>query len=227
MPELAQGQAYLCQVLYLPVLQARVLDAAPTGEIPAVSKLPCYCLVEDFLAVVAQPQPEPERVGAVPAVAVKDCHRHDGRVPSPEFLALHQALAVHKRIQDTYKGASLAGVVLYVKQLVAAEARGAQAVLDIGLVALQRPFAAGLVERVRLPAQTVLLEALAKDFKVVGVEHAGIFWELAVVRVYLELTVFVAHDGRIAKRYYTAEVICRSRPVPVEYATLVRIGKGE
>ena len=222
-----QRYPYLPDILNLAVLQSRVAYDALAGEAGTVAQFPGNCLTEDFFAVVTQAQRYAKRVGVAPAVTVHNRHRNDGRIPAPEFLAFNQALAVHKRIQNPDKGASLPGVVLDVEELVAAEARGAQAVLDVGLVALECPFAAGEVEGVCLTAQAVLLQALAEYFKVVRVEHAGIFGDLAVIWVNLELAVFVAHNRGFAQGHDLAEVVRRAGPVPVEYAALVGICERE
>ena len=168
-----------------------------------------------------------EPLALVPAVLVKLRQRNQ---LAAELLPLSRnegILIVHERVQHSHIGRSLAGIILDVKQLETAEARGAEAHFDIGLVQLRGPAEGGAAEVRRLVPHPRGFQPAPELHQVVRGQRAGVFVDLGVVRITLELPRLVADDRHGNALERLREVPRRARVEMVQDAAVHRVAESE
>ena len=89
----------------------------------------------------------------------------------------------------------MAGIIVQGQQLEAGIFRGAESAFDFMLVAQYLQLPGGHHEFVCHPAQMILLQDVAEDFKVLGFIHSGIFPDFIEVRENTPLACFVGNEG--------------------------------
>ena len=162
-----------------------------------------------------------------PAVLVELGQRDELAAELPPFGGIDAALGVHERVQDAHIGRSLPGIVLDVKQLEAAEARGAEAHFHIGLVQFEGPAEGGAVESRRLVRHSGDVQPATELHQVVRGQRAGVLVDLGVIRIALELPGLVADHRHRDTLERLGEVPGGTRIEMVQNAAVHRVAESE
>ena len=134
---------------------------------------------------------------ASPGAPQQPRQRHGGVVKTTVFGSGDVRFAVPERIQHADQRRALAGKIVQVEQLNAAETRRAQRRFDLFLVAEHLKFAGRHEEVFRLAQHPMFRQRLAEDFKILRLERAGVFRHLVKVRIDAPLAHFVNDDGHV------------------------------
>jgi hypothetical protein len=143
--------------------------------------------------------------------------RHHRTREAAVFVRAHVAFGIPEHIEHAHQCRALAGEVVQVEQLEPAEGSGAQRGLDVVFVGERLELAGGHEEIIGLIEQAIAPCGLAENLEVPGFEMAGVFVDLAEIRISAPLADLMGDRRRIAEgRDAVAPVEIRARWLAVD-----------
>jgi len=200
--------------------------AFPTAIIR--NQTPTDRLVPIALHIIGKSDIDMQPLRIQPAMIFHQRQRNKRRTKAIERFRLNNTFTVHKSIQNAYQCRTLSGIILQIEQLEPSETGSTESIFHIRFVTLYREMSGGLMKTFRLRGQMILFQPVTEDFKIIRIKHTGIFGNLTIIGIYLELAVLMPHHRTRTAGDGTGIVLIGSRTGIIQNTAFlsIHISKG-
>ena len=179
------------------------------------------------LLIIRHGKPQIQSISTGQAIVIELRQKHNRGAEPSELLRGHGTLAIHKNVKHSHKRSPLPRIILQVKHLEAPEARCAEGILEIGLEALRTELPRSLGKNTVHPLHTCIGKPFPENFKIIWIQHPGIFPYFGKIWITLELAILVAYHRHRTGCHSLGIIPGSTWAGSVEDSSVIGIGKCE